>query len=79
MLGWISILVLHILFKCSAFCKLSLINLHNYRLVDVKTEESNDMSESSNPELHFTSFDGDSSSALESGLQLLNTLEAEEK
>lgn len=47
--------------------------------MDAKNEESNDMSESSNPEVHFTTFDGDSSSALETGLQLLNTLEAEEK
>lgn len=37
------------------------------------------MSETSNPEMHFTSFDGKFLSTLEPGLKLLNSFEAEEK
>lgn len=45
--------------------------------VRAKVEDDADAKESDNPEFHFSSFEGDSS-VLESGLQLLHSLEAEE-
>lgn len=49
-----------------------------FSFVRAKVEDDADAKESDNPEFHFSSFEGDSS-VLESGLQLLHSLEAEEK
>lgn len=43
--------------------------------VKIKVEQDDDVMEIENPELHFTTIDGDCST-LESGYQLLNSLEA---
>ncbi|XP_074029112.1 STAGA complex 65 subunit gamma [Leptinotarsa decemlineata] len=47
-------------------------------VVRVKVEEDEDLIELDNPEVHFAAFDGETPSVLETGLQLLNSLEAEE-
>ncbi|KAJ8961024.1 hypothetical protein NQ314_006006 [Rhamnusium bicolor] len=48
------------------------------RGVRVKVEEDDDVVELDNREVHFTAFEGETS-ILETGYQLLNSLEAEEK
>ncbi|KAG5865925.1 hypothetical protein JTB14_021171 [Gonioctena quinquepunctata] len=47
-------------------------------VVRVKVEEDEDIIELDNPEVHFAAFYGETPSVLETGLQLLNSLEAEE-
>lgn len=49
-----------------------------FRIVRVKVEEDDDIMEIHNSEVHFASLDGETS-LLETGYQLLNSLEAEEK
>lgn len=49
-----------------------------YRVVRVKVEDDKDIMEIHNSEVHFASLDGETS-LLETGYQLLNSLEAEEK
>ncbi|KAJ8941137.1 hypothetical protein NQ318_004256 [Aromia moschata] len=47
------------------------------KIIRVKVEEDEDVIEMDNPEVHFAAFDG-GTSVLETGYQLLNSLEAEE-